>query len=85
MSQTALLEQYALCVVSVQLSGGCYSRILADNMTRGPLVRLSSACLAAEVKIWLESHEGFSIIKEAFDQTSRFAEISVTFQMYIVM
>lgn len=32
MSQTALLEQYALCVVSVQLSGGCYSRI--DPFTR---------------------------------------------------
>lgn len=60
---------------ALSLSGGCYSRILADNMTRGPLVRLSSACLAAEVKIWLESHEGFSIIKEAFDQTSRFARL----------
>lgn len=58
----------------VQLSGGCRSRILADNMTRGPVVRLPSACRAAEVKVWLETPEGFGVIKEAFDQTSRSEE-----------
>lgn len=58
-------------VSPVQLSGGCRSRILADSMTRGPVVRLSSACRAAEVKVWLETSDGFNTIKEAFDQTSR--------------
>lgn len=58
----------------VQLSGGCISRILADSMTRGPLVRLPSACRAAEVKVWLETSDGFSMIKEAFDETSRSVE-----------
>lgn len=57
------------------LSGGCHSRILADNMTRGPVVRLPSACRAAEAKVWLETSEGFSIIQEAFDETSRFARL----------
>uniref|UniRef100_A0A669CR31 3-hydroxy-3-methylglutaryl coenzyme A reductase n=1 Tax=Oreochromis niloticus TaxID=8128 RepID=A0A669CR31_ORENI len=57
------------------LSGGCSSRILADSMTRGPLVRLPSACRAAEVKVWLETSDGFSMIKEAFDETSRFARL----------
>lgn len=57
-----------------QLSGGCRSRILADSMTRGPVVRLPSACRAAEVKVWLETPDGFRIIKEAFDQTSRSVE-----------
>uniref|UniRef100_A0A3P8R8E4 3-hydroxy-3-methylglutaryl coenzyme A reductase n=1 Tax=Astatotilapia calliptera TaxID=8154 RepID=A0A3P8R8E4_ASTCA len=57
------------------LSGGCISRILADSMTRGPLVRLPSACRAAEVKVWLETSDGFSMIKEAFDETSRFARL----------
>ena len=42
-------------------------------MTRGPLVRLPSACRAAEVKAWLESSEGFCAIQEAFDNTSRSA------------
>lgn len=54
-----------------QLSSGCRSRILADGMTRGPLVRLPSACRAAEVKAWLETSDGFAAIKEAFDRTSR--------------
>uniref|UniRef100_A0A3Q0RBT0 3-hydroxy-3-methylglutaryl coenzyme A reductase n=1 Tax=Amphilophus citrinellus TaxID=61819 RepID=A0A3Q0RBT0_AMPCI len=57
------------------LSGGCSSRILADSMTRGPLVRLPSACRAAEVKVWLETSDGLSIIKQAFDETSRFARL----------
>lgn len=43
-------------------------------MTRGPVVRLPSACQAAEVKAWLESPEGFKIVKEAFDSTSRLVQ-----------
>uniref|UniRef100_A0A8C2FY23 3-hydroxy-3-methylglutaryl-coenzyme A reductase n=1 Tax=Cyprinus carpio TaxID=7962 RepID=A0A8C2FY23_CYPCA len=58
-----------------KLAGGASSRVLADGMTRGPVVRLPSACHAAEVKAWLESDEGFKCIKEAFDQTSRFARL----------
>lgn len=57
------------------LGGGISSRILADSMTRGPVVRLPSACQAAEVKAWLESTSGFQTIKEAFDNTSRFARL----------
>ncbi|XP_041667405.1 3-hydroxy-3-methylglutaryl-coenzyme A reductase-like [Cheilinus undulatus] len=60
---------------ALSLSGGCRSRILADSMTRGPVVRLPSACRAAEVKVWLETSDGFSLMKEAFDQTSRFARL----------
>lgn len=54
-----------------KLGGGASSRVLADGMTRGPVVRLPSACQAAEVKAWLESPEGFKCIKDAFDNTSR--------------
>ncbi|XP_055369289.1 3-hydroxy-3-methylglutaryl-coenzyme A reductase-like isoform X2 [Betta splendens] len=60
---------------ALSLSGGCRSRILADSMARGPVVRLPSACRAAEVKSWLETSVGFALIKEAFDQTSRFARL----------
>ncbi|KAM7392207.1 hypothetical protein PAMP_022836 [Pampus punctatissimus] len=56
---------------AIALGGGASSRILADSMTRGPVVRLPSACQAAEVKAWLESTDGFQEIKEAFDNTSR--------------
>lgn len=62
------LSDVCLCL---QLSGGVSSRVLADGMTRGPVVQMPSACRAAEVKGWLESSEGFSVIKQAFDHTSR--------------
>uniref|UniRef100_A0A8D0AWP0 3-hydroxy-3-methylglutaryl-coenzyme A reductase n=1 Tax=Sander lucioperca TaxID=283035 RepID=A0A8D0AWP0_SANLU len=58
-----------------KLGGGASCRILADSMTRGPVVRLPSACQAAEVKAWLESTDGFQDVKEAFDSTSRFARL----------
>uniref|UniRef100_A0A2K6CT10 3-hydroxy-3-methylglutaryl-coenzyme A reductase n=1 Tax=Macaca nemestrina TaxID=9545 RepID=A0A2K6CT10_MACNE len=57
------------------LGGGASSRVLADGMTRGPVVRLPRACDSAEVKAWLETSEGFAVIKEAFDSTSRFARL----------
>ncbi|XP_035514772.1 3-hydroxy-3-methylglutaryl-CoA reductase a [Morone saxatilis] len=60
---------------AIALGGGASSRILADSMTRGPVVKLPSACQAAEVKAWLESTDGFQAIKEAFDNTSRFARL----------
>ncbi|XP_070689955.1 3-hydroxy-3-methylglutaryl-CoA reductase a [Pempheris klunzingeri] len=60
---------------AIALGGGANSRILSDSMTRGPVVRLPSACRAAEVKAWLESTDGFQAIKQAFDNTSRFARL----------
>lgn len=60
---------------AISLGGGASSRVLADGMTRGPVVRLPRACDSAEVKAWLETPEGFAVIKEAFDSTSRFARL----------
>ncbi|MBN3310320.1 HMDH reductase, partial [Amia calva] len=60
---------------AIALGEGARSRILADRMSRGPVVRLPSACQAAEVRAWLESPDGFKYIKEAFDSTSRFARL----------
>lgn len=60
---------------AISLGGGASSRVLADGMTRGPVVRLPRACDSAEVKTWLETPEGFAVIKEAFDSTSRFARL----------
>ncbi|KAK1345181.1 hypothetical protein QTO34_013891 [Cnephaeus nilssonii] len=56
---------------AIGLGGGASSRILADGMTRGPVVRLPRASDSAEVKAWLETPEGFTVMKEAFDSTSR--------------
>nr|XP_003216303.1 PREDICTED: 3-hydroxy-3-methylglutaryl-Coenzyme A reductase [Anolis carolinensis] len=60
---------------AICLGGGAKSRILADGMTRGPVIRLPTACQSAEVKAWLETPEGFKKIKDVFDSTSRFARL----------
>lgn len=60
---------------AICLGGGARSCVLADGMTRGPVVRLPTACRSAEVKAWLETPEGFKIIKDSFDSTSRFARL----------
>ncbi|XP_063819899.1 3-hydroxy-3-methylglutaryl-Coenzyme A reductase [Pseudophryne corroboree] len=60
---------------AIMLGGGAHSRVLADGMTRGPVVRLPTACEAAEVKSWIDSPEGFKAIKDVFDSTSRFARL----------
>ncbi|XP_007941541.1 3-hydroxy-3-methylglutaryl-Coenzyme A reductase [Orycteropus afer afer] len=60
---------------AIGLGGGASSRVLADGMTRGPVVRLPRACDSAEVKAWLDTLEGFTVMKEAFDSTSRFARL----------
>jgi hydroxymethylglutaryl-CoA reductase (NADPH) len=55
---------------------GVKSRIVADGMTRGPVVRFSSIVRCSEVVEWLEKAENFAAVKESFDSTSRFARLS---------
>ena len=58
-------------VSSVQMGAGVSSVLLADGMTRAPVVRFPTAVRAAKAKKWLESSENFTLIKTAFDSTSR--------------
>jgi hydroxymethylglutaryl-CoA reductase (NADPH) len=44
-------------------------------MTRGPVMKFSSALRAASVKEWLDVEENFKTVKRAFDSTSRFAKL----------
>lgn len=55
---------------------GVKSRIFADGMTRGPVVRFRSITGASEAAVWLKNAENFSTVKENFDSTSRFARLS---------
>lgn len=55
---------------------GIKSRIVADGMTRGPVVRFQSVTRASEVLLWIKKNENFARIKESFDSTSRFAKLS---------
>lgn len=55
---------------------GVKSRIVADGMTRGPVVKFSSITKASEVVLWLEILDNFSLVKASFDSTSRFAKLT---------
>ncbi|EGO03592.1 hypothetical protein SERLA73DRAFT_149844 [Serpula lacrymans var. lacrymans S7.3] len=55
--------------------GGVTTVITGDGMTRGPAIDFPSISLAAEAKAWVDSEEGYAIIREAFESTSRFAKL----------
>nr|CAD7438407.1 unnamed protein product [Timema bartmani] len=49
---------------------GVTSRIVADGMTRGPVVRFTSIARASEVMEWMQSDENFESMKRSFDSTT---------------
>lgn len=59
----------------IKASEGVYTKILSDGMTRGPVVRFSSAMKSAEAKEWADNDDNFLTLKKAFDSTSRFARL----------
>ena len=61
---------------ALTLCGGVSSSVVGDEMTRGPVVRFPTAMRAANAMNWLQQEENFSIIKETFDSTSRFARLN---------
>lgn len=54
---------------------GIKSRIVADGMTRGPIMRFPSVDIAANALYWVKKPANFSVLKSAFDSTSRFARL----------
>lgn len=58
------------------LKFGVKSAVVADGMTRGPVVRFPSMTKASEASLWLEKAENYATIKESFDATSRFGRLT---------
>ncbi|CAH0551758.1 unnamed protein product [Brassicogethes aeneus] len=54
---------------------GITSRIVADGMTRGPVVRFCSVAKASEAMAWINNKDNYALLKESFDSTSRFARL----------
>lgn len=54
---------------------GIRSRLVADGMTRAPVVRFPSITRASEAMSWLKNDSNFRIIKQLFESTSRFAKL----------
>ncbi|EAU81445.1 hydroxymethylglutaryl-CoA reductase [Coprinopsis cinerea okayama7 len=60
---------------ALNAGGGVTTVLLQDGMTRGPAIDFPTIIMAAEAKAWIASEEGYGIIKEAFESTSRFARL----------
>lgn len=54
---------------------GVTSRIVADGMTRGPVVRFPNIVRATEAMTWMQEAQNFQEMKDSFDETSRFARL----------
>ncbi|KAJ3284901.1 3-hydroxy-3-methylglutaryl-coenzyme A (HMG-CoA) reductase isozyme [Borealophlyctis nickersoniae] len=59
---------------AISMGGGARTALVADGMTRGPVVQFPNVGRAAAAKAWLEG-EGLESVKAAFDSTSRFARL----------
>lgn len=58
------------------LKCGVTSRVVADGMTRGPVVRFPNIVRASEAMAWMQDPENFEEMKDSFDLTSRFARLT---------
>ncbi|PHH93209.1 hypothetical protein CDD83_10147 [Cordyceps sp. RAO-2017] len=60
---------------AINSGGGAITVLTADGMTRGPCVSFETLERAGAAKIWLDSEAGQSVMKKAFNSTSRFARL----------
>ncbi len=60
---------------ALALGGGVRTQLVADGMSRGPVVRLPDIRKAAEVMQWLEEIDNIGKLKDSFNSTSRFARL----------
>ncbi|KAK4116854.1 3-hydroxy-3-methylglutaryl-CoA reductase [Canariomyces notabilis] len=60
---------------AINSGGGAVTVLTADGMTRGPCVSFETLERAGAAKLWLDSEKGQSIMKKAFNSTSRFARL----------
>nr|QBB20033.1 3-hydroxy-3-methylglutaryl-CoA reductase [Dendroctonus rhizophagus] len=54
---------------------GVTSSVVADGMTRGPVVRFPSIVRTSQAMQWIQDPDNFKKIKEQFDSSSRFARL----------
>ncbi len=60
---------------AINAGGGAVTVLTADGMTRGPCVTFETLERAGAAKLWLDSEKGQSVMKKAFNSTSRFARL----------
>lgn len=60
---------------AINSGGGAVTVLTGDGMTRGPCVGFETLERAGAAKLWLDSDVGQTIMKDAFNSTSRFARL----------
>ncbi|KIM33717.1 hypothetical protein M408DRAFT_13528 [Serendipita vermifera MAFF 305830] len=60
---------------ALNAGGGVTTVLTQDAMTRGPVVEFPTVTETARAKRWLDSPQGATILRDAFDSTSRFARL----------
>lgn len=60
---------------AINSGGGAVTVLTADGMTRGPCVGFETLERAGAAKLWLDSEAGQTMMKDAFNSTSRFARL----------
>ncbi|EFX03602.1 hmg-reductase [Grosmannia clavigera kw1407] len=61
---------------AINAGGGAVTVLTADGMTRGPCLSFETVERAGAAKIWLDSEDGQTTMRKAFNSTSRFARLS---------
>jgi len=72
-TEGALVASVSRGAKAVTLSGGAYSMVIKDGMTRAPLFRLPSIRKAREFVEWVKEH--FEEIKRAAESTTRHGKL----------
>ncbi|KAH8173880.1 hydroxymethylglutaryl-coenzyme A reductase domain-containing protein [Sarocladium implicatum] len=60
---------------AINSGGGAITVLTGDGMTRGPCISFETLERAGAAKLWLDSEAGTTIMKNAFNSTSRFARL----------
>ena len=60
---------------AINAGGGAITCLTGDGMTRGPCIGFPTLARAGTAKLWLDSDDGYHLMKNAFNSTSRFARL----------
>lgn len=60
---------------AINSGGGAVTVLTGDGMTRGPCIGFETLERAGAAKLWLDSEAGQTVMKKAFNSTSRFARL----------
>ena len=60
---------------ALNLGGGVTTVVVSDGMTRAPAIEFPDVKEGARAKSWIDSEEGWTCLRGAFESTSRFAKL----------